>query len=99
LVARANLTSMVERQTRFTVLLHNPSRQSGALVEKIGRALQAFPQGVCRTITFDRGTEFAAYARLTETIGWALSRFRISEALTASVWIEVARRSTSSRGW
>ena len=66
---RANLTSMVERLTRFTVLLHNPSRQSGALVGKIGQALQAFPQGVCRTITFDRGTEFAAYPILHEQLG------------------------------
>jgi IS30 family transposase len=66
---QANLTSMIERQTRFTVLLHNPSRRSDAVVGKIGQALCRFPRGTCRTITFDRGTEFAAYPMLGQTIG------------------------------
>lgn len=68
---RANLTSMIERQTRFTVLLRNASRQSGAVVGRIGQALGRLPRGTCRTITFDRGTEFAAYPLLGQTIGAA----------------------------
>lgn len=68
---KANLTSMIERQTRFTVLLPNPDRQSKALVERIGQAWQGLPEGSCRTVTvtFDRGTEFAAYTRLTKALG------------------------------
>jgi IS30 family transposase len=53
---KANLTSIVERQSRLVVLLPNPDRQSRPLVTRIGRALQAFPAGSCRTITFDRGS-------------------------------------------
>ena len=66
---KANLTSMIERQSRFTLLLSNPDRQSGPLVGRIGQALQAFPAGSCRTITFDRGTEFAAYPLLAHQVG------------------------------
>lgn len=67
----ANLTSMIERQTRYAVLLPNPDRQSTALIKRIGHAWQGLPEGSCRTITFDRGTEFAAYALLAQTSGAA----------------------------
>jgi IS30 family transposase len=66
---KANLTSMIERQTRFTVLLPNPDRQSNALIGRIGQAWQGLPEGSCRTVTFDRGTEFAAYALLIRASG------------------------------
>ena len=66
---KANLTSMIERQTRYTILLPNPNRQSNALIGRIGQAWQGLPEGSCRTITFDRGTEFAAYAFLGRAIG------------------------------
>ena len=60
---------MIERQTRYTILLPNPDRQSNALIGRIGQAWQGLPEGSCRTITFDRGTEFAAYAFLGRAIG------------------------------
>ena len=66
---KANLTTMIERQTRFTILLPNPDRQSNALVGRIGQAWQGLPKGSCRTVTFDRGTEFAAYGLLADQIG------------------------------
>ena len=66
---KANLTSMIERQTRYTILLPNPDRQSHALIGRIGQAWQGLPEGSCRTVTFDRGTEFAAYALLAQTSG------------------------------
>ena len=66
---KANLTSMIERQTRYTILLPNPDRQSNALIGRIGQAWQGLPEGSCRTVTFDRGTEFAAYAVLARASG------------------------------
>jgi transposase, IS30 family len=66
---KANLTTMIERQTRFTILLPNPDRQSNALVGRIGQAWQGLPKGSCRTVTFDRGTEFAAYGLLADQVG------------------------------
>jgi IS30 family transposase len=47
----------------------NPDRQSNALIGRIGQAWQELPEGSCRTITFDRGTEFAAYALLARASG------------------------------
>ena len=66
---KANLTSMIERQTRYTMLLPNPDRQSNPLVGRIGQAWQGLPKGSCRTVTFDRGTEFAAYGLLADQVG------------------------------
>ena len=60
---------MIERQTRFTILLPNPDRQSNALIGRIGQAWQGLPKGSCQTVTFDRGTEFAAYGLLADQIG------------------------------
>src|SRR4051794_5530849 len=61
--------SMIECQTRYTILLPNPDRQSNALIGRIGQAWQGLPEGSCRTVTFDRGTEFAAYAVLAKASG------------------------------
>ena len=67
---KANITTLVERQSRYTLLLPNPDRQSSPLVSTISTALQDLPQQACQTITFDRGTEFASYALLTEQRGF-----------------------------
>jgi IS30 family transposase len=66
---KANLTNMLERQTRYSILLANPDRQSRALIGRISQAWQGLPEGSRRTITFDRGTEFAAYAQLARASG------------------------------
>jgi hypothetical protein len=36
---------MIERQTRYTILLPDPDRQSHALIGRIGRACQGLPEG------------------------------------------------------
>ena len=69
---KANLTSMVERQSRFSLLVRNPDRQSTPLVTGVLRALQAMPNQACQTITFDRGTEFASYDLLRQEKGFGV---------------------------
>ena len=66
---KANLTSLVERRSRFTVLTPNSSRHSAGIMEGIERYLGTLPPSLRRTITLDRGTEFAAYGRLQESLG------------------------------
>ena len=66
---KANLTSLVERRSRFTVLTPNSSRHSAGIMEGIERQLGALPPSLRRTITLDRGTEFAGYARLLKSLG------------------------------
>src|SRR4051812_7517945 len=60
----ANVTSLVERKSRFTFLLPNQDKRSAAVITGIADALRPLPEDARRTVTFDRGTEFAAYAAL-----------------------------------
>jgi transposase, IS30 family len=68
---KANVTSLVERKSRFTFLLPNQDKRSAAVVASIAEALRELPEDARRTVTFDRGTEFAAYAALDRELGVA----------------------------
>jgi IS30 family transposase len=68
---KANVTSLVERKSRFTFLLANEDKRSTAVVAGIGEALRPLPEDARRTITFDRGSEFAAYPRLASELAVA----------------------------
>jgi len=55
--------TMVERTTRFVVLLHLPNGHSADEVAKaMIREMSKLPQHLRRSITYDRGTEMARYA-------------------------------------
>lgn len=66
---KANVTSLVERRSRYVVLARNPSRHSNGVMEGIERRLRPLPQALRQSITFDRGTEFAAFPTLRERLG------------------------------
>lgn len=66
---KANLTSLVERCSRYVVLTRNPSRHSNRVMAGIERQLGPLPTVLRRSITFDRGTEFAAYSTLKAKLG------------------------------
>ena len=75
---KANVTSLVERKSRFTFLLPNEDKRSAAVIAGIGEALRALPEDARRTVTFDRGSEFAGYP--ASPAGWrwrAISATRI----------------------
>jgi IS30 family transposase len=61
---KANVTSLIERTSRFTFLLANQDKRSAAVVAGIADVLRCLPEGARRTITFDRGSEFAGYTVL-----------------------------------
>jgi transposase, IS30 family len=62
---KANVTSLIERKSRFTFLLPNGDRRSTAVLAGIAGVLRPLPDDARRTVTFDRGTEFAGgYAAL-----------------------------------
>ncbi|MBB4320718.1 IS30 family transposase [Agrobacterium tumefaciens] len=65
----ANVTSLVERKSRYTVLIKNPSRHSRPIMDKIIRAFSSLPACARQSFTFDRGTEFAAFRALEDGIG------------------------------
>jgi IS30 family transposase len=61
---KANVTSLIERKSRFTLLLPNGDRRSTAVLAGVAGALRPLPEAARRTVTFDRGSEFAGYAAL-----------------------------------
>lgn len=66
---RINVTSLVERMSRFTVVSRNEDRQSKPIMESLIEGLAPLPADARQSITFDRGTEFSAWRRLKDGIG------------------------------
>ncbi len=66
---KSNLTTLVERQSRYTVLIRNPDRNSTGVMTGVIQQLRSLPSSARQTITFDRGTEFARYSLLRHQLG------------------------------
>jgi IS30 family transposase len=66
---KANVTSLVERVSRFAVVLKNPDRHSKPVMEGLINSLSPLPANARRSITFDRGTEFSAWQHLKDGLG------------------------------
>ena len=66
---KANVTSLVERVSRFTVFLRNNDRQSRAIMDGLIDVLGPLPHSARRSITFDRGTEFTDWPYLQAGLG------------------------------
>ncbi len=63
--SRSAIGTLVERSTRFTILLHLPDRHDAdAVAEAMIREMGHLPEHLRRSITWDRGTELADYARI-----------------------------------
>lgn len=56
--------SLVERTSRFTVLLKNPSKRTKPVMGKVIRAIRDLPIAARKSIIFDRGTEFVSWPHL-----------------------------------
>jgi IS30 family transposase len=62
--------TLVERTTRYVMLLHLPAGRDAHLVEQAMRqAITALPAGLARTITWDQGKEMACHAGFTIATG------------------------------
>lgn len=67
---RSAIGTLVERQTRFVLLLHLPKDHTAAAVrDAMTEAIQTLPAALCRSITWDQGTEMAEHAHLTIDTG------------------------------
>ena len=63
--SRSAIGTLVERSTRFTILLHLPGRHDASSVaDAMIREMSHLPEHLRRSITWDRGTELADYARI-----------------------------------
>jgi len=67
---RSAVGTLVERTTRFVLLLHlRGGRSADAVEAAMRKAITALPEDLRRTITWDQGAEMANHARLTVATG------------------------------
>lgn len=66
---KSNLTSLVERRSRYTILTRNPDRNATGVVAGVIGKLKALPASARQSVTFDRGTEFPRYPLLKQKLG------------------------------
>ena len=67
---RSAVGTLVERTTRYLLLLHLPDgREAIKVNEAMKRAITALPDELVRTITWDQGKEMASHARFTIDTG------------------------------
>jgi len=64
-----NVAVLYERKTRFLFAIKNDSKHSKGVISGIEQAFSALPPSLKKSITFDRGTEFAQHERLNSSLG------------------------------
>lgn len=67
-VYQPNVTTLVERVSRFACLRYNRNHTTGIVVPEIVQGLQKLPPHARMSITFDRGTEFASHQLICDTL-------------------------------
>jgi IS30 family transposase len=68
--SKSAVGTLVERSTRFLLLLHLPQGRTARSVEQAMRlAVAALPDELIRTITWDQGKEMSLHARFTAATG------------------------------
>ena len=62
-----NITTLVERKSRFVILVNNSSRQSEGVIGGIEKHFSGIRKLAVKTVTFDQGSEFARYNKLEKS--------------------------------
>jgi len=65
----ANVATLIERKTRYTLLLRNNDRKSRPLMNKPINEMSPLPANARRSITFDRGFEFTSWMGIAQRHG------------------------------
>jgi IS30 family transposase len=63
-LATVSITTMVERQTRFALVMKQPDKKTKTVMPVIKSALDRLPLAATQTVTFDQGSEFADFRLL-----------------------------------
>ena len=66
--SKACFATLTERKTRFYIAVKMPDRRAATMENAIVSALSAFPPQLVKSITCDRGTEFANRRRIEERL-------------------------------
>jgi IS30 family transposase len=68
-LGQTNVTSLVERVSRFTVIFKNPNKRTKPVIGKSIKAIKNQPHAPRKSITFDRASEFVNWPHLQAKIG------------------------------
>ena len=70
---KSAIGTLVERSTRFLLLLHLPDRHDALSVrDEMTRVMNTLPEALRRSLTWDRGTEMAEHVQFTVDTGIAV---------------------------
>lgn len=61
----SQIATLVERQSRFVLLVRLPTKDATAVVQALTRCVQRLPRGLMKSLTWDRGTELAQHRAFT----------------------------------
>lgn len=59
------IATLVERTSRFVILIKIPEKRTEAVVDALVRAVRRLPAALRRSLTWDRGSELAGHAKFT----------------------------------
>ena len=59
------IATLVERQSRYVMLVRLPSKDTFTVTRAIARRIRRLPRGLMKSLTWDRGGEFAAHRAFT----------------------------------
>ena len=63
--SNSHIATLVERQSRFVMLIRLPGKDTNSVVRALTRRVRALPQGLMSSLTWDRGMELAAHKTFT----------------------------------
>ena len=66
--SKACFATFAERKTRYYIAVKMPDRKAATMAKTIIQTLGAFPSALVKTITCDRGTEFANWAEIEKEL-------------------------------
>ena len=61
----SQVATLVERQSRYVVLVRVPQADTQTVVRALARRVHRLPQGLMKSLTWDRGTELAGHRAFT----------------------------------
>jgi IS30 family transposase len=66
--SKACFATLAERKTRYYIAVKMPDRTGKSMADAMIKALSKFPKGAVKTITCDRGSEFAEWRRIEKEL-------------------------------
>jgi IS30 family transposase len=62
---RSQIATLVERQSRYVMLIRLPSRETGDVVKALARRIKRLPESLKQSLTWDRGKEMGQHKSFT----------------------------------